>query len=494
VIPVLSLLVAAHSILSQTVPAGTALHVRLAAPIGSYASQVGSPVEAVLIAPVRADGRTILPAGSQISGVVKSVRRVGLGIVHETSSLAIDFNSVTAQGSGPVRMGARLAAVDNGREAVTPGGTIIETRATGTWSSRAAHVARMMALWSVHTDVAVFAVKAMLVRVPEPEIYLPSGAELTLMLTEAIAARGVEEPEPGPRPLAQEERAELAQVVARLPERTFAPSGRPSDFINLLLIGDGQEIAEAFTAAGWIEARATSFKAGIEDAFAVMENRGNPSAPMSPLLVNGASADMSWEKGLNNLAKRHHVRLWRRGRTEDGRQIWIGAATRDIDFAYMRRGRLMTHRIEAQVDHEREKVAGDLAFTGCVDAQDSLERPGGPRRARNATGDWMETDGRLAVIVMDACPERARLFPESGAAALPMHGNAFQRILRGQIMSARSDLIRANPYWQMYARVRILARAVWALKNGAQDPDAAPKPTLASRLRPDRIATIISLR
>jgi hypothetical protein len=58
---------------------------------------------------------------------------------------------------------------------------------------------------------------------------------------------------------------------------------------------------------------------------------------MSPLLLNGAEADMSWEKGLNDVAKRHHARLWKAGTWRD-QEWWIGAATRDIDFAYLRPG------------------------------------------------------------------------------------------------------------------------------------------------------------
>ena len=73
----------AATVVWNVAPPGTPLHVRLTHAVGSYASRPHSRVEAVLIAPVKSGDETILPAGSLVSGEVKSVRRVGLGVIHE---------------------------------------------------------------------------------------------------------------------------------------------------------------------------------------------------------------------------------------------------------------------------------------------------------------------------------------------------------------------------------------------------------------------------
>ena len=57
-------LIAVQSVVWNVAPAGTPLHVRLTHAVGSYASRPHSRVEAVLIAPVKSGGETILPAGS----------------------------------------------------------------------------------------------------------------------------------------------------------------------------------------------------------------------------------------------------------------------------------------------------------------------------------------------------------------------------------------------------------------------------------------------
>src|SRR2546422_157285 len=87
----LHLLFLAGLLTSKQVPPGTQLNVRLTTAVGSYASRTGTPVQAVLIAPVVVDGETLLRAGAVGAGQVKSVKRGGLGIVHETAALGLDF-------------------------------------------------------------------------------------------------------------------------------------------------------------------------------------------------------------------------------------------------------------------------------------------------------------------------------------------------------------------------------------------------------------------
>jgi hypothetical protein len=261
-----------------------------------------------------------------------------------------------------------------------------------------------------------------------------------------------------------------------------------------MLIGSRAQIAAAFTAAGWTEARQPSFRAGIANAVAVMQAHGVADSPMSRLKLGDVAADMSWQKGFNDVAKRHHIRLWRQGETLDGREIWIGAATRDVDFAYLRPGMMFTHKVEEQIDHERDKVAYDVAFTACAEAVDWWARPEVPRLVRNGTGDRMETDDRMAVIQLNSCDD-PRPIEESSAAALPIHGGKFQRVMRREILTTRSQLIRDNPYWKIYEGVRCLMYAVDSTRRTTPaDPDEPAPHTLASRLQPTALTTIVSPR
>jgi len=485
----LSLLLVTQAFTWREIPAGTPLHIRLTNAVGTYASRPGSPVSAVLIAPVAVRGGGVLPAGSILSGEVSSVQRIGLGVVRERASLSLDFHTLSLPSGAFGPVSTRMAAVDTGREEVTPTGSIRETRATSSLGNRALHYARKAMMFNVHAQLVAFAIKSVLMQIPEPEIYLPTGAELTLTLREPTRAPLLPEGEGGPRGLTAQEREDLTPVIARLPERTSSTHDtRPSDLINLVLIGSYDQIASAFDAAGWKQPRPYSFHANWKSAMAIAFNHSYDDAPMSHLLINDMAADMSWEKGFNDIYKRHHVRLWRMGETEEGQDVWIAAATRDIDVAYLRPGAFVTHKVAGLVDQERDKIVNDLAFTSCTEAEDYWERPGVPRVTRNATGDRMETDARLAVVTFNDCQAPGAL--PSGD-ALPIHGSKMQRVVRREIMSFRSDLIRNNPYWRAFEGARTLATVVRQHRQ-VMDPDAPPRSTIASRLQPDRLTSIVS--
>jgi hypothetical protein len=463
--------------------------------VGSFASRPGSPVEAVLIAPVKVSGSTILPAGSTLTGEVTAVRRVGLGVVHDTSSLTLNFNSVTLPEGGTLPVFTRLAAVDNAREAVTPDGSIREVRSTASVAHRFTSYAQRAMLWSVHAQLAIWMVKTMVMQVPEPELYLAPGVELTLDLTEPLRANVLPDAADSPRELTEEERDGLAPLLASLPERTSTKAANhPADLVNILLIGSREEVYTAFTAAGWTEARPASFRAGFSSALGVAVGRGDRSTPMSKLLLKDAPPDMSWQKGFNDVTKRHHIRLWRQGETPDGREIWAGAATRDVDFTYLRSGSLMTHTIEERVDRERDKIINDLAFTSCAEVLDWWDRPDLPTFTKNATGDRMETDSRLAVIQFNGCDEPRAFVAAPQGDPLPAHGGRMQRIVRRQIISARNDLIRDNLYWKAYEGLRLVVTAIAHNHKGTPDPEAPPRRTLADRLLSNRLTGFVSMR
>jgi hypothetical protein len=453
---VLSVLLAIAALTIRPLPQGTQLHIRLTTAVGSYASMPGSPVSAVLIAPVTMDGETVLQAGSTLSGTVKAVTRVGFGVRHETAGLDLEFNQLAPLDGNATPISARVAEVDNSRERVTQDGRIEGVRSTGSLCYRVSGYIRTALQWEVHAELADWVIRSFIMELPEPEIYYPAGVELTLALTQPLS---LDVPLDAPfnsgeqiaRQFSADQQEELARDVAAMPFRTQAPSsGRSSDLTNVLFVGSHDQIAAAFAAAGWTQPDPASLRRRIHWIRAAGELRGDVAAPMSLLLLNGAQPDMSWEKGLNDVSKRHHIRMWREDTTWRGQEMWVGAATRDVDFAYLRSGGRLSHKIEEDVDQERDKVAYDLAFTSCGNLVDWTDRPDLPRFARNATGDPITTDGRMVVVKLNDC-DAPRLSTETvDTTPLPMHGDKLQRFARREVLSARNGLLRTNPYWRAY--------------------------------------------
>ena len=449
------LLLLLNSLAVPQVPAGTPLHIRLTSAIGSYASKVGVRVPAVLIAPVEIDGQTVLPAGSTISGRVKRVTRVGLGIRHETARLELGFDRLTLPGEAPVPVSAHVAEVDNALETVARDGQIRSLRATDSGGYRVSgYIRGVMLRCELHAAIAVWLVRSGVVKVPEPEIYFPAGAELTLTLNQPLRPNSIFPVGLAGNELSDAERHDLHRMVAAIPDRTYAPNPhRPSDLTNVLLIGSHDEVAAAFSAAGWVQALPTSFRRRVRWLRAIGERRGFSSAPMSALLLNGMEPDMSWEKSFNDVTKRHHIRLWQQPGDWNGEELWIGAATRDIDLGYLRPGQRLTHKIAPDVDQEREKVAYDLAFTSCASVLGWIGRPEVPGFTENATGDSMTTDKRLVVVQLNDC-RAPRLSTETvDTKPLPLHGGKWSVFARREILNMRSDLLRDNWYWRGYETV-----------------------------------------
>ena len=93
-------------------PAGQSLWIRLAAPVSTFTAKPGDPVHAVLTQGLVCENEVILPMGTLIDGVVRSKRKVGWGIRHETAALELEFNRAVAGPGEPVTFTARVEEVE----------------------------------------------------------------------------------------------------------------------------------------------------------------------------------------------------------------------------------------------------------------------------------------------------------------------------------------------------------------------------------------------
>jgi len=131
---------------------------------------------------------------------------------------------------------------------------------------------------------------------------------------------------------------------------------------------------------------------------ATMRQSGYTGAPVSQLRLNDRPPDLVFQKSLNTFAKRHHIRIWKLAKKYNGRGLWVGAATHDIATSNSRAGTKWSHRIDPHIDRERDWIETDLLFVGSATAYADVERPAAPRKAGNATGDDIVTDGKMSVV------------------------------------------------------------------------------------------------
>ncbi len=78
------------------VPAGTALTIRLSQAVGSKTSQPGTPFTGSVSTPITIDGKTVIPAGSEVTGVIKDAKKAGK--FKGAGVLSMHLDSVTVRG------------------------------------------------------------------------------------------------------------------------------------------------------------------------------------------------------------------------------------------------------------------------------------------------------------------------------------------------------------------------------------------------------------
>ncbi len=381
------------------VPAGAELHIRLTARLSSADTKAGTPVTAVLIAPVMAGGQIVVPPGAELTGVVKSVQAAAADAT-KAPTLELEFKSV-AFGGERDSISARVSAVDNAKETVDENGVITGVPASKTLTSEINHGIDKMSGSGKLSGLAgiLEAAKTVLVKDADPDITFDAGVEMTLKLTAPLQ---VSKPSAGiaadVRPISGVEA--LASLVRHMPIRAMATDGRPSDLTNILFIGTEEQLAAGFDTAGWSTAAKLNGFSKFETARAMIEQRGYKEAPVSVLLIDRRPPDQVYQKQNDTFDARHHLRIWRQPGTFEGRPIWVCAATHDVGISYSEREQTFIHRIDPNIDDERAKVVNDLIFAGKIGELALVPRDNVPPNAFNATGDPLHTDGQVAVIVL----------------------------------------------------------------------------------------------
>jgi hypothetical protein len=195
----------------------------------------------------------------------------------------------------------------------------------------------------------------------------------------------------------------FASHLDRLPRRVSDASGRRGDMLNFVLIGPYPAIRAALTSAHWFVADNKKLPAAVHAVLATWAREDYMQMPMSELYCFGRVQDFGYElaKPLKVAASRHHFRLWFVPWQIDGKDVWIGAATHDIGFTKDHRNGHVTHKIDPNVDDEREFILHSL---GDEDSPFYFTPQDPVREAHNATGDRFHSDGRVLVMVLKLPP------------------------------------------------------------------------------------------
>src|SRR5579883_637100 len=192
-------------------------------------------------------------------------------------------------------------------------------------------------------------------------------------------------------------------MIDRIPRRVVDADGNPGDNTNFVILGNEQNVIDTFKAAGWVQVDKDTKQAFINGLVETLKKQSYVEMPMSVLTLFGRPQDygLAHAEPISVVAQRHHLRLWKAPFKVEGQELWAGAATHDIGFDRDDRpGKRITHKIDPDVDQEREYVGRSLEETGSV-AKKEYVMPADPsKEARTATGASFHSDGRVMVIYL----------------------------------------------------------------------------------------------
>jgi hypothetical protein len=466
------------------------LQIRLKSHLTSYGSKPGTPFQAVVVSSYEYAGKLLIPQGSIVYGIVERATPVGLGLIHERASLQLAFREYETPQGERAQLNAKLLSVDNAREQVKANGRVRGILAAGNpnglvsgfwqkpdlnllYRSTIGLTGATSQIWKdlamgPFGAAALIALRCTVFRFPEPEIHFLPGTDMLLdveVSPKSMPALAAAEHSITPEPLA-------SWIQGRPREIRTAKGVVAADRINIVFVGSRQELTDAFVNSGWSATDTRSLRSisRVYNAFSAMHDYS--AAPVSKLLYQGAEPDLVFQKSLNTVSKRHHIRIWSAGSFE-GQQIWLAAATHDTGVTFHTTSMAFTHKIDPAIDLERSKVVADLSFSGCSQTPSYINTP---NTEQNKGGHALvTTDDRFAVLPLQTCDGVRNVADVPGP---PPPGTVVTRFSRRFILEARNYLLRDNPYYWGYEVLKW--RHEMALRNSTLEC-CARRASLASK-------------
>ena len=179
--------------------------------------------------------------------------------------------------------------------------------------------------------------------------------------------------------------SELREMVNLLPPRALNGEGREGDMLNLIFSAKEADLQEAFARAGWLRVE----KSKPQIFWHLLWQRMHyAKLPMDRLYVFGRSQDYSYAlpDPTHIVARRHHVRIWKTDHVVDGTPLWVGAATHDVSIDFVKHKLRLFHKIDPDVNAERDFIAGNLAENQQLTREEYLRCTQPVFTAQTATG------------------------------------------------------------------------------------------------------------
>jgi len=198
----------------------------------------------------------------------------------------------------------------------------------------------------------------------------------------------------------------------RIPRFTRAGDGFYTDPVNLILLGTQTELKTVFKKIGWNVADKLTPKSILKMIRTFILNKPYPQAPFGFFFLFGRKQDIGFQQAIGHSPRqRHHIRFWATNTDEFINPLdikywtkkqkidysktfaWIGACSEDLGFGLTKFTYQITHRINPNIDQEREYILSILKQANCL-KEIVYYNPGTFKVGKYTS------DGRIAVAVL----------------------------------------------------------------------------------------------
>jgi hypothetical protein len=191
-------------------------------------------------------------------------------------------------------------------------------------------------------------------------------------------------------------------IFAAIPRRVQDQQGNLGDMVNFALIGSQEQVEKAFQNAGWVRVDSSNQDAVVHGLIQTLQHKSYLEVPMSTLYLFNRPQDLSYARAdpITVAAERHHLRVWKSPEAVNGKLLWVGSSTHDIGFEKDQRNDGITHKIDPEIDKERDFLEQSFAAAGNLLAAAYVTPSQALTTARTATGGSFQSDGRIVVLTL----------------------------------------------------------------------------------------------
>jgi LssY C-terminus len=346
------------------IPDGTPIKLQLAESVSSAHARPGDELDFVVVRDVNVEGLTVIPAGTVASGSVTAIkgrRLLGIG-----GKVALKLDSVALANGQRIGLRARMAV--KGRTRI-----------------------KMMAAAMIATGLVFLPAAAVFLLTRGHDSIVLKSTAITAHTDDAtsVLSAGLQR--------SVERSSELAEMMDYLPPRVINGDGREGDMLNLVFVAEPEDLQQAFARAGWIK---TDDWKPVFVWHLLRHRTHDAQLPMAKLYLFGRVQDYSYALPDPHaiVTRRHHLRIWKTDYTMDGTPIWVGAASHDVAIVIARRGHIVNHRIDPNVDAERDFVGSNLTESLSVSQQEYLRSNDPIFEAQTSSGDSYYSDSRILLL------------------------------------------------------------------------------------------------